>query len=154
MPRQPEDRSRSSWKHRKYVTTQRRRCRKREIKPHRLKKIRTLPRSSDYQNITSTKNKVESGRIRQPPASSKSNEKRNDRHEEFAQKLRRQEYVPPLHPDNDGGTVGDKPREEVIEQIKQICKHLMENFEQNQESNEDGSECGSCSHDIRREKAR
>ena len=33
---------------------------------------------------------------------------------------------------------GNKPREEVIEQIKQLCNHLMEDFEQNKESNEDG----------------
>ena len=33
---------------------------------------------------------------------------------------------------------GDKPREKVIEQIKQLCNQLMEDFEQNNENNEDG----------------
>ena len=33
---------------------------------------------------------------------------------------------------------GDKPREEVIEQIKQLCNHLTEDFEQNEENNENG----------------
>ena len=33
---------------------------------------------------------------------------------------------------------GNKPREGVIEQIKQLCNQLREDFEQNKESNEDG----------------
>jgi len=40
-------------------------------------------------------------------------------------KLGRQEDISPLHPDNDGGTVGDKPREEVIEQIIIIIIHAF-----------------------------
>ena len=52
-------------------------------KSSHAEKARSLPPSSDYQNITtSAKNNVKPGTTRQPPPSRESNEKRNDQHED------------------------------------------------------------------------
>ena len=102
-------------------------------------KIRALPPSSDYQSITiSAKNNVKSGTTSQHPPSSESNEKRNPQHEDTHRNCVEKKTFHLFIQTMMVVLSGNRPRKEVIKQIKQLCNHLMEDFEQNQESNKRG----------------